>query len=122
MMREKSILIVDDAAFMRMMLKRAILGSGDYRITEAENGEKAMELFREQKPDLVLLDISMPGMSGISVLKEIKKADPASHVVMCSAVGQEMIIREAIEAGAMDFIVKPFKPEQIAQVLAHVFS
>lgn len=122
MMREKSILIVDDAAFMRMMLKRAILGAGEYQITEAENGERALELFREQKPDLVLLDISMPGMSGINVLKEIKKIDPASHVVMCSAVGQEMIIREAIEAGALDFIVKPFKPEQIVQVLAHVFS
>ena len=90
MMREKSILIVDDAAFMRMMLKRAILGAGEYQITEAENGERALELFREQKPDLVLLDISMPGMSGINVLKEIKKIDPASHVVMCSAVGQEI--------------------------------
>ena len=122
MMRDKSILIVDDAAFMRMMLKRAILGAGEYQITEAENGERALEVFRESKPDLVLLDISMPGMSGINVLKEIKKIDPASHVVMCSAVGQEMIIREAIEAGALDFIVKPFKPEQIVQVLAHVFS
>lgn len=122
MSREKKILIVDDAAFMRAMLRRAIEGTGgEYRILEAQDGEKALEMYSEHSPGLVLLDISMPGINGIEVLKRLKNLDKDAFVIMCSAIGQDNMIVEAVENGAAEFIVKPFKAEQIAEALQLAF-
>lgn len=115
--REQSVLIVDDALFMRMMLKKIIAGEGGYCVYEAPDGETALELYRQHRPQIVLLDISMPGMNGIEVLKCIREADPQAYVVMCSAIGQESMIMEAINSGAASFIVKPFLPEHIIKAL-----
>ena len=115
--REQGVLIVDDAMFMRMMLKKIIAGAGSYRVYEASDGESAMELYRGHRPRVVLLDISMPGMNGIEVLKQIRQEDQQAYVVMCSAIGQESMIMEAMDNGAADFIVKPFLPEHIIKAL-----
>lgn len=121
MRKEKTVLVVDDAAFMRNMLKRIIEGAGDYAVAEAPDGEAALKAYDAACPGLVLLDISMPGINGIEVLKQIRQKDPDVCVVMCSAIGQERMIKEAVENGASDFIVKPFKPEQIAAALTKAF-
>lgn len=121
MIKEKTVMVVDDAAFMRTMLTRVIEGAGDYRVEEAPDGESAIRMYDEKRPGLVLLDISMPGINGIEVLKQIMQKDPGACVVMCSAIGQERMIKEAIENGAADFIVKPFKPEQIAAALSKAY-
>lgn len=118
---EKWVLIVDDAAFMRSMLKKVIAGENGFRVLEAPDGAQALKLYQEYRPGLVLLDISMPGMNGIEVLKELKKRDPMVFVIMCSAIGQESMIREALDSGASDFIVKPFKPEQITAAVRRAF-
>jgi two-component system chemotaxis response regulator CheY len=113
----KRVLIVDDAAFMRMML-RDILVRGGYEIVgEAENGQRAVELFRELKPELVTMDITMPEMDGITALKEIRAQDPEAIVIMCSAMGQQGLVIDAIQAGAKDFIVKPFQPERVLEAI-----
>lgn len=121
MNQEKKILIVDDAVFMRAMVKRIITGLKGYTVFEAPDGETALKIYREEKPGLVLLDISMPGMNGIDVLKGMMAEDPAAFVVMCSAIGQESMMREAVDNGARDFIVKPFKPEQIVGAIHLAF-
>lgn len=114
---DKKILIVDDAMFMRKVISK-ILKDGSYGdVIEAQNGEEAMKLFREQKPDLVLLDITMPGKSGLEVLEELMKEDAGARVIMCSAVGQDMMIQKAVMAGAIDFIVKPFKVDEFCKVM-----
>ena len=116
----KNILICDDAAFMRMMLKD-ILSKNGYNVAgEAENGAKAVEKYNELKPDLVLMDITMPEMDGIQALKAIKGADPAALVIMCSAMGQQAMVIEAIQAGAKDFIVKPFQAERVLEAVKKV--
>ncbi|TDA69393.1 MAG: response regulator [Clostridia bacterium] len=113
----KRVLIVDDAAFMRMMIKD-ILGKNGYEVVaEAENGRRALELYQEHKPDVVTMDITMPEMDGIAAVKEIKKVDPQARIVMCSAMGQQMMVMEAIQAGARDFVVKPFQQERVLQAL-----
>ena len=113
----RRVLIVDDAAFMREML-RDILTEADYDVVaEAVDGEQAVTMFREHSPDLVTLDIVMPRKSGLEALKEIRGLDPGACIVMCSALGQEALVMEALEAGARDFIVKPFKPDQALSVL-----
>lgn len=117
MNEEKMVLVVDDAVFMRSMLKKIIMSAGSYEVLEAENGETALKLYREKHPGLVLLDISMPGINGIEVLKSIMQENPDACVIMCSAIGQERMIREAVENGAADFIVKPFMPKQIEAAL-----
>ena len=104
----KNILICDDAAFMRMMIKDILTKNGYNVVGEAENGLKAVEKYQETKPDLVLMDITMPEMDGIQALKKIKQADPNASVVMCSAMGQQAMVIESIQSGARDFIVKPF--------------
>ena len=112
------ILVVDDAAFMRMMLKD-ILGKGGYEVVgEAENGLKAVDKYKELTPDLVLMDITMPEMNGIDAVKNIKAMDPGAKIVMCSAMGQQAMVLEAIQAGARDFIVKPFQADRIIEAVS----
>lgn len=117
-----TVLIVDDAAFMRMMLKD-ILGKNGYEIVgEAENGQIAIEKFKELHPDLVTMDITMPEMDGISAVKKIKEMEPNARVVMCSAMGQQAMVIDAIQAGARDFIVKPFQPERVLEAIQKALS
>jgi len=111
------ILVVDDAAFMRMMVKDILSKNGYEVVGEAENGLKAVEKFQELKPDLTTMDITMPEMDGISAVKAIKKIDPAAKVIMCSAMGQQSMVVEAIQAGARDFIVKPFQPDRVLEAV-----
>ncbi len=113
----KNVMIVDDAAFMRMMIKDILSKNGYAVVGEAENGVKAVEKYAELKPDLVLMDITMPEMDGIAALKSIKAADPGATVIMCSAMGQQGMVIEAIQAGAKDFIVKPFQPERVVEAV-----
>lgn len=111
------ILIVDDAAFMRSVIK-GILETGGFTDTcEADDGDTAMEVFNAEKPDLTILDITMPRQDGIQTLKQIMAADRNARVVMCSAIGQEKQIISAIQLGAEDYIVKPFKPDHILKVV-----
>ena len=118
----KNVLICDDAAFMRMMIKD-ILSKNGYNVAgEAENGAKAVEKYNELKPDLVLMDITMPEMDGIQALKNIKAGDANACVIMCSAMGQQAMVIEAIQAGAKDFIVKPFKPERIMKTVTTILG
>ena len=116
----KNVLIVDDAAFMRMMIKDILTKNGYNIAGEAENGLKAVEKYNETKPDLVLMDITMPEMDGIQALKKIKEMDPAAKVVMCSAMGQQAMVIEAIQSGAKDFIVKPFQAERVLEAVKKV--
>ncbi|MGI6751273.1 MAG: response regulator [Anaerovoracaceae bacterium] len=116
------ILIVDDAAFMRMMIKDNLQKAGYADFLEAGDGEVALNFYTEQKPDLVLLDITMPVMDGIQTLQSIKQFDPQAKVVMCSAMGQEGMVVEAIKLGALDFIVKPFKPERLVQTVKNILG
>lgn len=111
------ILIVDDAGFMRMMIKNYLNKAGYTDIVEGEDGEKAVALYKSEKPDLVLMDITMPNVDGIEALRQIKAYDPNANVVMCSAMGQEAMVMEAIRLGAKDFIVKPFKQDRILQTV-----
>lgn len=112
----KTILIVDDAVFMRMKLKKIIEASG-YQIIEAKDGLQAFELFKEHKPNLVIMDISMPEMDGLTSLRYMMEHDNSIPVIMCSAIGLESKILEAGRLGAKDFIVKPFKDKEIEEVL-----
>ncbi len=116
----KNILIVDDAAFMRMMIKDILTKNGYNVVGEAENGAKALEKYNELKPDLVLMDITMPEVDGIKALKNIKAADPSATVIMCSAMGQQAMVIEAIQGGAKDFIVKPFQPDRVLEAVKKV--
>ena len=111
------ILIVDDAAFMRMMIKDILTKNGYEIAAEAENGQKAVEKYAETKPDLVLMDITMPEMDGIQALKKIKELDGGANVIMCSAMGQQAMVIEAIQSGARDFIVKPFAADRILEAV-----
>lgn len=113
----KSILICDDAAFMRMMIKDILVKNGYTIAGEAENGAKAVEKYAETQPDLVLMDITMPEMDGIQALKKIKESDPNASVVMCSAMGQQAMVIESIQSGAKDFIVKPFQPDRVLEAV-----
>ncbi|MDT8901304.1 response regulator [Anaeroselena agilis] len=111
------VLIVDDAAFMRMMIKDILTKNGFEVVGEAENGAKAVEKFQELRPDLTTMDITMPEMDGISAVKQIKKIDPGAKVIMCSAMGQQAMVIEAIQSGARDFIVKPFQPDRVLEAI-----
>ena len=116
----KNILICDDAAFMRMMIKDILTKKGYNVCGEAENGLKAVEKYNELKPDLVLMDITMPEMDGIQALKNIKAANPGAMVIMCSAMGQQAMVIESIQAGAKDFIVKPFQADRVLEAVKKV--
>ena len=112
------VLIVDDAAFMRMML-RGLLEKAGYEICgEATNGAQALEKYKELHPDIVTLDITMPEVDGISALRNIKSYDEKAKVIMCSAMGQQVMVIEAIQAGAKDFIVKPFQADRVIEAIA----
>jgi len=111
------VLIVDDAAFMRMMIKD-ILTKNDFEVVgEAGNGTEAVEKYKELSPDLTTMDITMPEKDGISAVKEIRAFDSAAKVIMCSAMGQQAMVIEAIQAGAKDFIVKPFQPDRVVEAM-----
>ena len=116
----KNILICDDAAFMRMMIKDILTKNGYNVAGEAENGAKAVEKYNELKPDLVLMDITMPEMDGIQALKQIKAGDPGATVIMCSAMGQQAMVIESIQSGAKDFIVKPFQADRVLEAVKKV--
>lgn len=116
----KRILIVDDAAFMRMLLKDIITKGGYEVVGEASNGAEAVEKYKELKPDIVTMDITMPDMNGIEATKKIMEIDPNANIIMCSAMGQQMMVVEAIQAGAKDFIVKPFQQGRVVEALSKV--
>ena len=116
----KNILICDDAAFMRMMIKDILTKNGYNVVGEAENGAKGVEKYNELKPDLVLMDITMPEMDGIAALKAIKASDAGASVIMCSAMGQQAMVIESIQSGAKDFIVKPFQADRVIEAVKKV--
>lgn len=118
----QTILIVDDAAFMRMMIKDILVKNGYNVVGEAENGNVAVEKYKELNPDLVTMDITMPEKDGITALKEIREYDPNAKVIMCSAMGQQAMVIDAIQAGAKDFIVKPFQAERVLEAVSKALS
>jgi len=117
-----TIMIVDDASFMRAVLKKIVLQAGHEVVAEAGNGDEAIVQYQVSKPDLVLMDIIMPpgprARDGIEALKQIVAADPAAKVVMCSSMGQQSLIVEAIKSGAKDFVIKPFQPQKVLEALS----
>jgi two-component system, chemotaxis family, chemotaxis protein CheY len=117
-----TVLVVDDASFMRAVLKKIILQSGNEVVAEAASGDEAIQRYQQAKPDLVLMDIVMPpgpkAKDGIDALKQIVTTNPAAKIVMCSSMGQQTLIAEALKAGAKDFVVKPFQPQKVMEVLS----
>lgn len=115
------ILVVDDAMFMRTMIKNLLKGHTQFEVVgEAENGRDAIQKYKELHPDIVTLDITMPEMDGLEALKEIIKIDPSAKVVICSAMGQQGMVLDAIKNGAKDFIVKPFQADRVIEALTKV--
>lgn len=112
------ILIADDSAFMRIMLKDILNRAGFINTVEAKNGRDAINLFKVERPKLVLLDVTMPDMDGLHALAEIKNIKPDAKIIMCSSMGQEEVVSECFEVGADDFIMKPFKPERVIQAVS----
>ncbi len=112
-----SVMIVDDAAFMRMMLKDILTKNGVNVAGEAENGAIAVEKYMELQPDLTIMDITMPEMDGLQAVKEIIKRDPKAKIIMCSAMGQQSMVIEAIQSGAKDFVVKPFQADRVVEAV-----
>lgn len=116
------ILVVDDAAFMRMMIRDNLKKNGYENIIEAADGEQAVQYYKAENPDLVIMDITMPNKNGLEALKEIKQLDPNAKIVMCSAMGQESMVVEAIRNGAKDFIVKPFKADRVLKTVQGILG
>ena len=116
------VLIVDDAAFMRMMIKDILEKNGFEVVGEASNGIVAVDLYKKEKPDVVTMDITMPDMDGIEAVKAIKEFDPAAKVIMCSAMGQQSMVMDAIKSGAKDFIVKPFQADRVLEAINKVLG
>jgi two-component system chemotaxis response regulator CheY len=116
------VLVVDDAVFMRKMVSDALAKGGHEIVGEAGNGQEAIERYQELKPEVTTLDITMPEMDGIAALKAILDLDPAARVVMCSALGQESKVLEAVKAGARDFVVKPFQPERVLEAVGKALA
>jgi len=114
----KRILITDDALFMRVTLKNILTQNGYEVVGEAANGVESVELYKQLKPDVVTMDITMPEMDGLQALKEIRSMDPNASIVMCTAMGQKNMVLEAIQAGAKDFIVKPFQPDRVLEAIS----
>ena len=118
----KKILLVDDAAFMRKMIKDTLTKNGYTEVFEAVDGADAVEKFSEIGPDLVVMDITMPNMHGLEALKAIRAKDGSANVVMCSAMGQESMVMDAVRSGAKDFIVKPFKPDRVLKTVTSILG
>lgn len=115
-----NVMVVDDALFMRMTIKKMLEAHGHTVVGEAGNGVEAVKRYAEIKPDIVMLDITMPDMDGVSALKRIKEIDAQARVIMCSAMGQQAMVIESIQAGAKDFIVKPFQAERVLEAVKKV--
>ncbi|SUY47510.1 response regulator containing CheY-like receiver domain and AraC-type DNA-binding domain [Clostridium putrefaciens] len=111
------VLIVDDAAFMRMMIKDILEKNGFEVVGEASNGIKAVEMYKKERPDVVTMDITMPDMDGIEAVKNIRQFDSSAKIIMCSAMGQQTMVMDAMRAGARDFIVKPFQVDRVLEAL-----
>jgi two-component system chemotaxis response regulator CheY len=116
------ILVADDASFMRQMIREIVESEGHEVVAEASDGIEAIDQFKNHHPDIVTMDIVMPRRSGIDAVKAILEFDPTARVVMCSALGQETLVTEALQAGAHDFIVKPFKPDSVINTLKKVLE
>ncbi len=116
------VLVCDDAIFMRTMISDILSGAGFEVVGEAESGVQAIERYKELRPDLVTMDIVMPDMGGIEAVREIIKADPEAKILMCSAMGQQALVVEAIQAGAKDFVVKPFQPSRVLEAVQRVLG
>ena len=114
------VLIVDDAVFMRMMIKDILEKNGYEIVGEAPNGAVAVEVYQKEKPDVVTMDITMPDVDGIEAVKRIKATDPGAKIIMCSAMGQQSMVMDAIKAGARDFIVKPFQADRVLEAVQKV--
>ena len=120
---DKKVLVVDDAAFMRMTLKKTLEAEGFNVIAEAENGEEAVNKYRDNEPELVTMDITMPDMDGLEATKEIiNNIDPQAKIIMVSAMGQQKMVIDAIETGARDFVVKPFNDKRITEAINKVIA
>ena len=118
----KTVLICDDALVMRTMLADILKGAGFDVVGEAQTGAEAVARYRELKPDLVTMDIVMPDMGGIDAVRAIMKDDPQARILMCSAMGQQALVIEAIQAGARDFVVKPFQPSRVLEAVQRVMG
>lgn len=117
-----TVLICDDAIFMRTMIGDILRQAGFQVVGEAENGHQAIEKYREIRPDFVTMDIVMPEMGGIDAVREIIREDPQAKILMCSAMGQQALVIEAIQAGARDFVVKPFQPSRVLEAVQRVLA
>ncbi|ASW43134.1 response regulator [Clostridium isatidis] len=114
------VLIVDDASFMRMMIKDILQKNGFEVVAEGSNGVEAVELYKKERPDIVTMDITMPDMDGIEAVKQIRAFDPNAKIIMCSAMGQQSMVMDAIKSGAKDFIVKPFQADRVLEAIRKV--
>ncbi len=117
-----SVLVCDDAIFMRTMISDILTQAGFDVVGEAESGSQAVEKYKQLRPDLVTMDIVMPDMGGIEAVREICKVDPTAKILMCSAMGQQALVVEAIQAGAKDFVVKPFQPSRVLEAVQRVLG
>ena len=116
------VLVVDDAAFMRKMVSDALTKGGHEVVGEGANGEEAVALYQELKPELTTLDITMPEKDGLQALKDIMTLDPNARIIMCSALGQESKVLESIKLGARDFVVKPFQPDRVLDAVSKALA
>ena len=117
-----TVLVCDDAVFMRTMVSDILSQAGFTVVGEAENGKQAVEKYQQLKPDLVTMDIIMPEMGGIEAVKQITQSDPGARILMCSAMGQQALVQEALAAGARDFVVKPFQPSRVLEAVQRVLA
>lgn len=121
-MSKARVLIVDDAVVMRMMIKDILSKNGFEIVGEAQNGAEAVEKYKNLRPDVVTMDMVMPGVDGIAAVKQIVSEDPAARILMCTSLGQEALLNEAMEAGAKSYITKPFQPSKILESIEHVLG
>ena len=121
-MSSSTVLVCDDAVFMRTMVSDILSQAGFTVVGEAENGKQAVEKYQQLKPDLVTMDIIMPEMGGIEAVKKITQLDPGARILMCSAMGKQALVQEALQAGARDFVVKPFQPSRVLEAVQRVLA
>ena len=115
------IMVVDDAAFMRLKCSKLLISNG-YDVVEAGNGAEAIDTYKRERPDAVLMDVTMPEMDGLTALKEIRNIDPSARIAMVTAMGQQSVVMEAIKSGARDFVVKPFEPTRVMSALKRLLA